>query len=51
MRVLENAIVLIDWIPDNINFAVIGAVILAGAVADEIIRAILTRRSRRATKA
>ena len=47
MRVLENAIVLIDWIPDNINFAVIGAVILAGAIADELIRSMLARRSRR----
>ena len=48
MRVLENAIVLIDWIPDNINFAVIGIVILAGAIADELIRGFITRRARKA---
>ena len=44
MQVLQNAITLIDWIPDTIQYAVIGGVILAGAIADELIRRTMARR-------
>jgi len=44
MQVLQNAITLIDWIPDTIQYAVIGGVILAGAVADETLRRTVARR-------
>jgi len=46
MLVLRNAIVLIDAIPSNIEFAIIGFVILAGVVADEAIKRALARRRR-----
>ncbi len=47
---------LVDWIPKNIEYAVIGGVILAGAIGDEIAKRIvntppgrgLARRVRRA---
>ena len=41
------AITLIDWIPDNVEFAVIGAVILAGAIADELVRRFMSGRIRK----
>ena len=44
MQVLRNAIVLIDAIPNNIEFAVIGIVILSGVVADQVVKQILARR-------
>jgi ribose transport system permease protein len=44
MQVLQNAITLIDWIPDNIQYAVIGAVIIVGAISDEGFRRIVSRR-------
>lgn len=44
IQVLRNAITLIDWIPQNIEYAVIGGVILAGALGDEIVRRIASRR-------
>ena len=45
MQVLRNAIVLIDAIPNNIEFAIIGLVILAGVSADEVLRrAVAARR-------
>jgi len=45
MQVLRNAIVLIDAIPNNIEFAIIGIVILAGVSADELVRrAVAARR-------
>ena len=44
MQVLQNAITLIDWIPDNIQYAVIGAVIIAGAISDEGFRRIVSHR-------
>ena len=45
MQVLRNAIVLVDAIPNNIEFAVIGLVILAGVSADELVRrAVAARR-------
>ena len=45
MQVLRNMIVLVDWIPTHIEYAIIGAVILAGVIADEVIkRAVAQRR-------
>lgn len=44
MQVLRNSITLISWIPDNVEYAVIGAVILAGVLADELLRRFLAAR-------
>ncbi len=44
MQVLRNMITLVDEIPQNIEFAIIGAVILAGVIGDEVTRRIVTRR-------
>jgi ribose transport system permease protein len=45
MQVLRNMIVLVDWIPTHIEYAIIGAVILVGVIADEVIkRAVAQRR-------
>ncbi len=44
IQVLRNAITLIDWIPQNIEYAVIGGVIIAGALGDEMVRRIVTQR-------
>lgn len=46
IQLLRNAITLVDAIPQNIEYAVIGAVILAGAFGDEIARRILAYRRR-----
>lgn len=48
MQVLRNTITLTDWIPDMVEYAVIGAVILAGVIADETIRRAVSRRQRTA---
>jgi ribose/xylose/arabinose/galactoside ABC-type transport system permease subunit len=48
MQVLRNAITLVEAIPDNVEYAVIGGVLLAGAAADEIVRRVLAARKRRA---
>ena len=46
MQVLRNMIVLVDWIPTHIEYAIIGAVILAGVVADELLkRAVAKKRA------
>ena len=46
MQVLRNMIVLVDWIPTHIEYAIIGAVTLAGVVADEMIkRAVAKKRA------
>ncbi len=45
MQVLKNSITLIDRIPTNIEYAVIGAVILGGVVVDEMVKRIAARRS------
>lgn len=50
MQVLRNAITLIDWIPDNVEFAVIGAVILVGAIADELIQKLVSHRRQRSNR-
>ncbi|MDX1566061.1 MAG: hypothetical protein R3236_11675, partial [Phycisphaeraceae bacterium] len=44
MQVLKNMITLVDWIPTNIEFAVIGLVILAGVIADELVKRLAARR-------
>lgn len=44
IQLLRNMITLVDEIPQNIEFAVIGAVILAGAIGDEIAKKILIAR-------
>jgi len=44
MQVLKNSITLIDWIPTNIEFAVIGTVILTGVITDELVKRFAARR-------
>jgi ribose transport system permease protein len=44
MQVLKNSITLIDRIPTNIEYAVIGAAILGGVVVDEMVKRIAARR-------
>ena len=44
MQVLRNSITLIDAIPDNVEYAVIGIVILGGVVTDELVKRIVARR-------
>jgi ribose transport system permease protein len=44
MQVLKNTITLVDAIPTNIEYAVIGAVILGGVVVDELVRRWAARR-------
>lgn len=44
MRVLNNAINLIDGIDTSLEFAIIGLVILLGAIADEVVHRIAARR-------
>ena len=50
MRVLNNSINLIDWISKNIEFAVIGAVILAGVIVDELAKRMMARRRSESNK-
>ena len=44
MRVLKNSITMIDQIPNKIEFAVIGFVILGGVVTDELAKRYVARR-------
>ncbi len=44
MQVLQNGITLIDAIPNNVEYAVIGAVILFGVITDESVRRVIARR-------
>jgi ribose transport system permease protein len=44
MQVLRNSITLVDAIPDNVEYAVIGVVILGGVVADELVKRWVARR-------
>lgn len=46
MRVLNNAINLIDGIDTSLEFAIIGTVILLGVIADELVRKMAARRPR-----
>ncbi len=45
MRVLKNMITLVDAIPTHIEYAIIGAVILAGVTADELIKRYAAKRA------
>ncbi|MBI1175900.1 ABC transporter permease [bacterium] len=44
MQVLRNMITLVDAIPTHIEFAVIGAVILGGVIADELVKRYAARK-------
>ncbi|MEO0413873.1 MAG: ABC transporter permease [Verrucomicrobiota bacterium] len=44
IQVLRNMITLVDWINNNIEYAVIGFVILAGAIGDEIAKKVIANR-------
>lgn len=44
MQVLKNTITLVDAIPTNIEYAVIGAVILGGVIVDELVKRFAARR-------
>ena len=44
MQVLRNMITLVDWLPDHIEFAIIGAVILGGVAVDELVKRWAARR-------
>ncbi len=44
MQVLRNMITLVDQIPQNIEYAIIGAVILAGVSVDELVKRVAARR-------
>lgn len=46
IQLLRNMITLVDEIPQNIEFAVIGAVILAGVLADEVAKRFIAKRRR-----
>lgn len=46
IQLLRNMITLVDEIPQNIEFAIIGAVILTGAVGDVVAKHVVTRRKR-----
>jgi ribose transport system permease protein len=47
MQVLRNAITLVEAIPDHVEYAVIGVVLLAGVAADELVRRAVARRRAR----
>ncbi|MDA7618408.1 MAG: ABC transporter permease [Verrucomicrobiota bacterium] len=51
MQVLRNMITLVDWIPTHIEYAVIGAVILVGVIADEVVKRFAAARRAAASKA
>lgn len=44
MQVLQNMIRLVDWLPNHIEFAIIGLVILGGVIADELIKRLAAKR-------
>ncbi|MFM1769999.1 MAG: Ribose transport system permease protein RbsC [Verrucomicrobiota bacterium] len=44
MQVLRNMITLVDWLPDHIEFAIIGTVILGGVIVDELVKRWAARR-------
>lgn len=46
LQLLKNMIILVDEIPQNIEFAVIGAVILAGAIGDEVAKKLSSSRKK-----
>lgn len=44
MQVLRNSITLVDEVPNQLEFAVIGAVILGGVIADEVVKRVAANR-------
>lgn len=44
MQTLRNMIVLVDWIPTHIEYAVIGLVILCGVAVDELMKKLVDRK-------
>jgi len=44
MRVLYNSIIMLD-IPTQLEFVIIGSVILAGVIADELVKRIAAKRA------
>ena len=50
MQVLRNAIVLVPWLPDTAEVAVIGLVILIGVLSDELLRRFAASRARTQAK-
>ena len=44
MQVLKNSIVLIDQIPSEVEFAVIGFVIMGGVIVDELVKRVAANR-------
>ena len=44
MQTLRNMIVLVDWIPTHIEYAVIGLVILCGVAVDEVMKKLVDRK-------
>jgi ribose transport system permease protein len=50
MQVLRNMITLVDWIPTHIEYAVIGAVILVGVMADEVVKRVAAARRAKVSK-
>lgn len=50
LRLLQNSITLLNW-PSQIELAIIGLVILAGAITDEVVRRVSARRQIRRTAA
>lgn len=44
MQVLRTMITLVDAMPKNIEYAIIGAVILGGVIADELVKRVVARR-------
>ena len=44
MQVLRTMITLVDALPKNIEFAIIGTVILGGVIADEVVKRYMVKR-------
>ncbi len=49
LQLLKNMTILVDWIPQNIEFAVIGSVILAGVIGDEVAKKVAAQRKLKAS--
>lgn len=47
MQALGSSITLLDWIPNTLEYAVIGGVILLGVLVDEAVRRVIAMRQRR----
>lgn len=44
MQVLKNMIILIDWLKSNMEFLVVGLVLLVAVVADELVKRRVAKR-------